>query len=236
MKAVRGQRRGAPRADRILPRFLGLRRRRWPVYLFDLDNTLYDANVHCFPQMHGYMHGYLQESLGLNAAEAAALRQRYWRRYGTTLAGLMRHHDIDPHEFLRAIHPPALAETVPQNSRLARWLASLDGPCYVFTNSISAHAERVLARLGVDGQFLGIFDLAAAQLCGKPAPAAYRRLLRQYRVAARHCHFFDDSRANLRSARLLGMRTTWVHPQRRRKRGQWAQLPPTCRESSRSAK
>ncbi|MDD3759276.1 MAG: pyrimidine 5'-nucleotidase [Acidithiobacillus sp.] len=230
-KWKRGQRRGAPRADCILPRFLGLRRRPWPVYLFDLDNTLYDANVHCFPQMHRYMHAYLQEKLGLERAAAEALRQQYWRRYGTTLAGLMRHHDTDPHEFLQAIHPPALAATVPANPLLDCWLASLDGPAYIFTNSVAAHAERVLARLQVTRHFLGIFDLSAAALRGKPDLYAYRSLLRRYRVAAPRCHFFDDSRANLRTARLLGMRTTWIHP-RRRQPGQLVKLPPACRKPS----
>ncbi|MEY2341874.1 pyrimidine 5'-nucleotidase [Acidithiobacillus sp. IBUN Pt1247-S3] len=225
MKKRRGQRRGAPRADAFLPRFLGLRRRPWQVYLFDLDNTLYDANVHCFPQMHRYMHAYLEERLGLDRAAAELVRQRYWRRYGTTLAGLMRHHDTDPQEFLRAIHPPALAASVPANPRLDRWLASLDGPAYIFTNSVAAHAERVLERLQVRQHFLGIFDLPAADLRGKPDAQAYRRLLRLYGVPACHCHFFDDSRANLHTARLLGMRTTWVHP-RQRRREQWAQLPP----------
>jgi len=225
LKARRGQRRGARRADRILPRFLGQRRRPWPVYLFDLDNTLYDANIHCFPQMHRYMHAYLEEKLGLDPAAAVALRQRYWRRYGTTLAGLIRHHDTNPYEFLEAIHPPALAATVPRNRQLQRWLEGLDGPAYIFTNSIRAHAERVVQRLGVAHVFVEIFDLVAAGLRGKPDPQAYRHLLRRYRVAARRCHFYDDSRANLRSARRLGMATTWVHPVRRR-RDQLTQLPP----------
>ncbi len=157
--------------------------------------------------------------LGLDLREAQEMRERYWRRYGTTLAGLMRHHRTDPVRFLEAIHPPGLADSVPPDPGLQEWLPRLPGPAYVFTNSLASHAARVLERLGVAGEIAGIFDMVHAGYGGKPDPQAYRRLLRQLRVPAWRCIFFDDSRANLRTARWLGMQTVWVHP-RRRRRGQ----------------
>jgi len=207
---------------RLVPARRGWRRRPLPVFLFDLDNTLYDADRHCFPHMHACMHAYLMRRLELDETAASALRQHYWRRYGTTLAGLMRHHAVDPMEFLEAIHPPALAATVPQDRELARWLRSLPGPAFVFTNSVASHARRVLARLGVEEQFLGIFDMHFAGYRGKPDPQVYRRILRQLRVPSWRCIFFDDSRANLRTARWLGMGT--VHLGRRRHPGRVARV------------
>ena len=63
-----------------------------PTWIFDLDNTLHDARAHIFPQMDRAMTAYVQRALGLDEAAAGALRQEYWRRYGATLLGLMRHH------------------------------------------------------------------------------------------------------------------------------------------------
>ncbi|MGC9238063.1 MAG: pyrimidine 5'-nucleotidase [Acidithiobacillus sp.] len=185
-----------------------------PIFLFDLDNTLYDANRHCFPHMHAFIHDYLMRRLGLDETGASALRQHYWRRYGTTLAGLMRHHAVDPVEFLESIHPPALAATVPPDRSLRQWLRHLPGPAFVFTNSVASHARRVLARLGVEDQFAGIFDMHFADYRGKPDAQVYRRILRALRVPSWRCIFFDDSRANLRTARWLGMHT--VHISHRR--------------------
>ncbi len=223
----RGKRRRGHRSQRFLPPFLGQKRRPWPIYLLDLDNTLYDANRHCFPLMHRHIHGYLMARLALNEGEAAALRHSYWRRYGTTLAGLQRHHpEINPKEFLQAIHPPELAASVPGNVQIENWLRQLDGPAYIFTNSIADHAERVLLRLGIAQQIQGIFDMLALGLRGKPASSSYRKVLRDLRVPAWRCQFFDDSSHNLRPARMLGMKTTWVHPILRRRKGQLSSLPP----------
>ncbi len=212
--------RGRMASARSVSARCGWRRRPIPIFLFDLDNTLYDANCHCFPRMHAFIHDYLMRRLDLDEAGASALRQHYWRRYGTTLAGLMRHHDVDPVEFLEAIHPPALAATVPEDAGLRQWLRHLPGPAFVFTNSVASHARRVLAQLGVEDQFVGIFDMHFASYCGKPDAEVYRRILRELRVPSWRCIFFDDSRANLRTARWLGMHT--VHISRRRHPGKGA--------------
>ncbi len=210
----RGRRTRRSAGSKVLLSRRGWRRRPVPIFLFDLDNTLYDANRHCFPHMHAFIHDYLMRRLGLDETGASALRQHYWRRYGTTLAGLMRHHAVDPVEFLEAIHPPALAATVPPDRSLRQWLRHLPGPAFVFTNSVASHARRVLARLGVEDQFAGIFDMHFADYRGKPDAQVYRRILRSLRVPSWRCIFFDDSRANLRTARWLGMQT--VHISHRR--------------------
>ena len=41
---------------------------------------------------------------GVDQAEANRLRQHYWKSYGTTLAGLMREHGIDPAPYLQDVH------------------------------------------------------------------------------------------------------------------------------------
>ena len=73
-------------------------------WLFDLDNTLHNASARIFPHISRLIREYMQQHLSLDEAEATALRQRYWRRYGATLLGLMRHHDVDPRHFLHHSH------------------------------------------------------------------------------------------------------------------------------------
>jgi putative hydrolase of the HAD superfamily len=112
------------------------RRRGGTVWIFDLDNTLHDANRHIFPQLNRSMTAYLERHLGLDAEGANALRVDYWRRYGATLLGLMRHHGVDPQHFLRETHRFAeLGRAVLRNPLLRSVLTRLPGRKLVFSNA-----------------------------------------------------------------------------------------------------
>src|SRR6185436_11494508 len=76
---------------------------RW-TWIFDLDNTLYDAAKHVFPFLHQSMNEYIETYLEVNSEEAARLRRHYWLKYGATLPGLVRHHGADPIHFLQTTH------------------------------------------------------------------------------------------------------------------------------------
>ena len=73
-------------------------------WLFDLDNTLHDASGAAFGEMHLAIGEYVVRHLGITVAEADALRQRYWQRYGATMLGLVRHHGIRAAHFLEETH------------------------------------------------------------------------------------------------------------------------------------
>ncbi|MBN2679669.1 MAG: pyrimidine 5'-nucleotidase [Acidithiobacillaceae bacterium] len=205
-------------------RLLAWRRKALPVFLFDLDNTLYDADRYCFPWMHTHINAFLMRELGLEPEAADQLRRHYWRRYGTTLAGLLRHHPVDPRVFLEAIHPPALSADVPENMPLRHWLIRLPGPIYVFTNSVASHAWRVLERLQVADLVEDVFDMESAGFQGKPHHHAYRQVLRRLRIPAWRCVFFDDTLVNLRTARWMGMQTVHIEKKRRRARSAHQQV------------
>ena len=74
------------------------------VFIFDLDDTLHDASAHIFPVMNRAMTQYIQDTLKLDEVAAHSLRQHYWRIYGATLKGLMRHHGVDAYHFLQETH------------------------------------------------------------------------------------------------------------------------------------
>ena len=48
-------------------------------WVFDLDNTLYPPAMRLFDQIEARMTAYVMRTLGVEAAEAGALRARYWR-------------------------------------------------------------------------------------------------------------------------------------------------------------
>ncbi|MDP2707510.1 MAG: haloacid dehalogenase, partial [Burkholderiales bacterium] len=130
------------------------------VWVFDLDNTLHNASPHIFPHISRAMTAYLQTHLGLNEAEAGALRRHYWQRYGATLIGLMRHHATDPQHFLRATHHfPELESMVVRQPALRATLTRLPGRKLVFSNSPVHYALAVLGALGIADLFDDVFSI-----------------------------------------------------------------------------
>lgn len=82
-------------------------------WVFDLDNTLYPPAVRLFDQIEVRMTAYVMETLKVSHAEADRLRKHYWHTHGTTLAGLMREHGIDPLPFLKDVHDISFDELSP---------------------------------------------------------------------------------------------------------------------------
>jgi len=182
-----------------------------PLWIFDLDDTLHDASRHIFPQINSSMTAYLQEHLQLEEAAANVLRQHYWRRYGATLSGLMRHHGTDPEHFLWHTHQfPELDSMVLREPRLRHVLRSLPGKKVVFSNAPHHYAKAVLKLL----RLTDLFDeLVAVEQTGyrpKPDYFGFRQVMRRHKVRATQCVMVEDSLENLRAAKRLGMRTVWV--------------------------
>jgi putative hydrolase of the HAD superfamily len=178
-------------------------------WIFDLDNTLYPSGTEFVALIEGRMTAYVQQATGLPEAEARALQKKYLHEHGTTLAGLMALHGVDPHDFLRAVHDVSLDSLTPDLT-LRQALLRLPGRRLVFTNGSAWHADRVLKHLGLHELFEAVFHLEAADLVPKPAPATYDALIAAYGVRPRVCAFFEDSAQNLAPAARLGMTTVLV--------------------------
>ncbi len=181
------------------------------IWIFDLDDTLHNASAHIFPVMNRAMTQYIMDSLQMEEHEAHALRQHYWRVYGATLKGLVRHHGTNPHHFLQETHRfDNLYEMVIQAKRLRHMLQSLSGRKLVFTNAPRDYAMRVLEILGIDDLFELVFSVESTQFHAKPSPRGFQRLLQTIHVKASDCIMLEDSSAALMTAKRLGMRTIWV--------------------------
>ena len=187
------------------------------VWIFDLDNTLHDARARIFPSMHEQINAYLRRNFGVDEAGANAMRQDFWRRYGTTLRGLMRHHGTDPRHFLAETHVfPELADMVVRENALKHALARLPGRKLVFSNAPRAYVEGVLRALRLGRFFDAVYTIEDTGYRGKPSLHGFHVLLRNHDLDPHRCAFIDDMLENLRAAHRLGMSTVWVSATRRR--------------------
>ena len=181
------------------------------VWIFDLDNTLYPPSCEFMALIEGRMTAFVARETGLPRDQAFALQKRYLSEHGTTLAGLMANHGVDPEAFLDEVHDVSMASLVP-DAGLRDAIAALPGRRLVFTNGDRRHAERVLAKLQLDDLFEATFHIALADYIPKPHPKTFARMVEAHDVAPASTAFFEDSARNLAPAFELGMTTVLVGP------------------------
>ena len=186
------------------PRFAHIRD-----WIFDLDNCLYPASSGLFALIDERMGAYIQRLLDCDPVEARRVQKSHFHEHGTTLAGLMKEHGVDPHDFLGDVHDIAL-DRVQCDERLGRLLLQLPGRRFVFTNGDAPYARRVLARIGVGDHFDDLHDIHASSYRPKPDPYGYRLLCDRFNIDPAHALFADDIAQNLAPAKALGMTTVWV--------------------------
>ncbi|GAB5375673.1 MAG: pyrimidine 5'-nucleotidase [Acuticoccus sp.] len=182
------------------------------IWIFDLDNTLYPPHTDLFAQVDERMGDFVARILDLEREAAHKLQKDYYRRYGTTLRGLMVEHGINPDGFLEFVHDIDHSRVSP-DPRLAGAIRALPGRHFVMTNGTTDHAARVLDRLGIVDQFEDIFDIVAADLVPKPAEETYTRFWQKHGIAPQRAAMFEDLSRNLIVPAQHGMRTVLVVPE-----------------------
>ncbi len=161
--------------------------------------------------MNQAMTEYIMDHLDLNQTQANELRHHYWRVYGATLKGLIRHHGVDPHHFLAQTHTfEDLAALLQPVKNLKHLLNTISDRKCVFTNGPSAYAAEVLRLLGVQDCFDCVFSVESTQFYAKPNPRGFSMLLNKLGVSAQQCIMVEDNLAALRTAKRLGMKTVLV--------------------------
>ncbi len=182
-------------------------------WVFDLDNTLYPPSARLFDQIEIRMTRYVMDALGVPRQRADHLRKHYWRQYGTTLAGLMREHDVDPGPYLHEVHDISL-DHLQTDRDLAARIAALPGRRIVYTNGTAPYAERVLAARGLSGLFEAVYGVEQAGFLPKPERAAFETVFALAGVDAGRAAMFEDDERNLAAPHAMGMRTVHVAPER----------------------
>lgn len=179
------------------------------VWIFDLDNTLYPADCDLFSQVRVRMGDYISRYFSITLDEARALQRKYFLEHGTTLRGLMTVDGVDPTDYLTYVHDIDL-EAIGPDAILDQALARLPGRKLVFTNASTAHAERVMGRLGITDHFEAVFDVAAADYVPKPNPGPYTAMLDRFGIEPGRAAMIEDMPQNLEPAHALGMATVLV--------------------------
>lgn len=180
-------------------------------WVFDLDNTLYPPAARLFDQIELRMTAYVMRTLGVEAAEANALRDSYWREHGTTLAGLMREHGVDPLPYLAEVHDIDLAAMAPA-PELHAAIGRLRGRKVVYTNGSRDHARRVTRACGLEDAFDALYGFEDAGFVPKPQAAAFAAVFALDGLAPDRAAMFEDDPRNLAVPHGLGMRTVLVGP------------------------
>jgi putative hydrolase of the HAD superfamily len=187
------------------------------LWLFDLDNTLHDTSHAIFPCIDRGMTEAVAEILGVDEDTANEYRKRYWKRYGATVIGMVRHHGVSAADFLHRCHDFELAPLIKSENGLADKLRRLPGRKVLLTNAPFEYAREVLRHLGIEQQFDSLWALEHMFLQGqyrpKPSAALLRFVLAREGVAPARAVLVEDTLANLRGARRAGLRTVHVyHP------------------------
>ena len=178
-------------------------------WIFDLDNCLYPASTGLFALIDERMGAYIQRLLDCDPAEAKRVQKAHFHEHGTTLAGLMKEHGIDPTDFLEDVHDIAL-DRVQCDERLGQLLQRLPGRRFVFTNGDAPYARRVLEAIGVHDHFDDLHDIHASSYRPKPDPYGYELLCERFGIEPTRALLADDMVQNLAPAKALGMTTVWV--------------------------
>jgi putative hydrolase of the HAD superfamily len=182
-------------------------------WVFDLDNTLYPPDARLFDLIEGRMAAWVMQALRVDRAEADRLRLHYWHTYGTTLAGLMREHDLDPEPYLVDVHDISMAGLRP-DPLLAERIRALPGRRIIYTNGTAPYAERVLAARGLSGLFDAVYGVEHAGFLPKPERGAFDAIFAQDGLVPHSAAMFEDDARNLAVPHALGMRTVHVAPLR----------------------
>ena len=178
-------------------------------WLFDLDNTLYPAGCQLFALVETRMTDFVAREAKLPREAAFELQHRYFREHGTTLAGLMANHGVDPVAFIAEVEDVGMDCLTP-DPVLRAAIGRLPGRRLVFTNAGGRYAGEALERLELADLFEDVFHCELADYTPKPRMETFERLIARHDLTPVSTCFFEDVERNLAPGAELGMTTVLV--------------------------
>jgi len=178
-------------------------------FIFDLDNTLYSGQTKVFDKIDKKMSAYISKKLNVNLIKAKKIQKKYFYDTGTTLSGLMKYNNIDPHEFLDFVHNIDIS-WLPKDLLLREELIKIKEKKYIFTNGSYSHANNITKQLGIEDVFDGVFDITDANFIPKPSIEPYKKIIKKFNLDPKKSVLIEDIAHNLKQAKSLGMKTVWL--------------------------
>lgn len=180
-------------------------------WIFDLDNTLYPPSARLFDQIEIKMEAFIMRELALDSQSAKSLRADFWKKYGTTLAGLMEVHDVDPDPFLDEVHDIDVSALQPDPD-LAQLISGLPGQKLIYTNGSRGHGRNVSTARGLFASFDAIFGIEDANYVPKPHKSAFDAIIAKAGIDPTRAMMVEDEPRNLIAPAQMGMTTVLVGP------------------------
>jgi len=199
-------------------------------WIFDLDNTLYNAGVSFFDQIDRKMTEFISRYLALDPTEARMIQKDYLAEYGTSLSGLMAVHGMDPAEFLDYVHDVDLSLLAP-DPLLRQKIDALPGRKFIYTNGSRSHARNVAGHLNLFDLFDGSFGIEDGDYIPKPKRSPYIKFCDVFDIDPSTAIFFEDGIRNLEVPKHMGMTTVLITSD-----ADWSHEPEITRPASAATK
>ncbi len=177
--------------------------------LFDLDGVLYQDLESVFGRVSRRMTEYISKKLNLNLKKAKELQTNYFHKYNTSLNGLMKHHDIEPEDFLKYVHNIDLS-FMSKDTILRNELKKLNLKKFIFTNGSKDHANNITTHLGINDLFDGLFDIVDSEFSPKPTAKAFDLMIKKFKINPRETLYIEDIAKNLSIGKERGVITAWL--------------------------
>ena len=178
-------------------------------WIFDLDNTLHDAQSKIFPLVNTKMNEYISSYLDISLEDASSLRESYWERYGATLKGLIKHHNINPIDFLSVTHNlQDFNKLVLPENNIKKTLSKIQGRKIIYTNAPKTYTNKILKISKIFELFDEIFTIEDSNFIPKPDQGMMDAFLKKYDIS--EGFFIDDVKENLIAAKNSGLTTIWI--------------------------
>jgi putative hydrolase of the HAD superfamily len=179
--------------------------------LCDLDNTLYSDLSGMLDYIDQRINDFIALKLNLAGEEITRLRYAYLQKYGTTLAGLSIHHQVEPAEYIQFVYRIHIADFLKPDPRLTEVLGNIQLTKVIFSNSPASYIQKVLEVLKVEGCFEKIYDIEFCNYMGKPNHTSYIKVLNDLGANGEECILVDDCLANLRAAQEIKIAPIFIN-------------------------
>ena len=181
-------------------------------WVFDLDNTLYPRHINLWQQVDVRIRDYVARFLKKPPADAYEIQKELYKRYGTTMRGMMTEYGMDAFDYLAYVHDIDHSPLEPDPA-LGAAIAELPGRKLILTNGTREHANAVLKRLGINPHFEAVFGIIEAEFEPKPSSRTYEKFLTLHAVDPSRAAMFEDLARNLEVPHRVGMTTVLVVPE-----------------------